>query len=303
MQIVDSGRLDSFVFFADNLFLRDQIRMSGFCHLSYNQSLIVLALIFSGVSLGGCTTQQSKLMVSRQSASLKVAGVEKTGNIEIIPIPERLPCQRVCRDEIIALKQKLAEKDELIRNLNAREQDQAQVLQETASEISRTKNKLHRLATQPEAASKIAEVEIAINAARQVVLSESDAAFQLLGQRLLEAAMVTYRQKDYSSAMNHAAQSGELIDAITNPARKMLESQDATLVFRISIPLLATRTTSLRADPNDHSRVISILKKDTPLIATAYNGNWLRVQIRDNLSGWIHGQSVDVRIDDQNFQK
>lgn len=277
--------------------------MSGFCHLSDKQSLIMLVLIFSGVSLGGCTTQQFKPMVPRQSAGLKAASAEKTGNTEIIPIPEKLPCQRVCRDEIIALKQKLAEKDELIRNLNAREQDRAQVLQETTSEISRTKNKLHRLATQPEAASKIAEVEIAINAASQTAFDESDTVFQLLAQRLLDAAMVAYRQKDYSRAMNHAAQSGELIDAITNPARKMLESQDATLVFRISIPLFSTRTISLRADPTDHSRVISLLKKDTPLTATAYNGNWLRVQVGDDLSGWIQSQSVNVRVDGQNFQK
>ncbi len=277
--------------------------MSGFCHLSDKQSLIILVLIFSGVSLIGCTAQQPKPLVLRQSAGPKLAGAKKARNIEVIPIPEKLPCQRVCRDEIIVLKQKLAEKDELIRDLNAREQDRAQVLQETASEISRTKNKLHRLATQPEAASKIAEVEIAINATRQAALSESDAAFQFLAQRLLDAAMVAYKQKDYSGAMNYAAQSGELIDAIANSARKMLESQDATLVFRISIPLLATRTISLRADPNDRSRVISLLKKDTPLIATAYNGNWLRVQIRDGLSGWIQSQSVDVRIDDQNFQK
>ena len=277
--------------------------MSGFCHLPDKPSLIMLVLIFSGVSLGGCTTQQSRSMVPKQSAGLKATNAGKTGNIEVIPIPEKLPCQRTCRDEIIALKQKLAEKDELIRNLNAREQDHAQVLQETTSEISRTKNKLHRLATQPEAASKIAEVEIAINAARQAVFDESDAVFQLLAQRLLDAAMVAYRQKDYSGAMNHAAQSGELIDAIANPARKALESQDATLIFRISIPLLVTRTISLRADPTDHSRVIGSLEKDTPLTATAYSGNWLRVQTRDDLSGWIQSQSVDVRVDSQNFQK
>lgn len=247
--------------------------------------------------------QRSKPVVPRQSAGLVVTDAEKTDDIVVIPIPEKLPCQRICQDEIMALKLKLAEKDEIIRNLNAREQDRAQVLQETASEISRAKNKLHRLATQPEAASKIAEVEIAINTAKHTVLSESDTTFQVLGQRLLEAATIAYKKKDYSGAMNHAAQSCELIDAITNPTRKMMESQDATFVFRISIPLFTTRTISLRADPNDHSKMITLLKKDTSLNATAYNGDWLRVQVRDDLSGWIQSQSVNVRVDGQNFQK
>ena len=272
--------------------------MPGFCHLSDKQSLIMLVLIFSGVSLGGCAIQQTQPLVPRQSVDFKAENAE---NIEIIPIPEKLPCQRICRDEIMVLKQKLAEKDELIRNLNAREQDQAQVLQETASEISRAKNKLHRLATQPEAASKIAEVEIAINAIRQTIPDESDTTFQLLAQHLLDAAMAAYRQKDYSSAMNYAAQSSELVDAIANSTRKALEFQDATLVFRIPISLLVTRTISLRADPNDHSRIIGSLEKNTPLTATAYNGNWLRVQTGDDLSGWIRSQSVDVRVDGRNF--
>lgn len=276
--------------------------MPRFCHSQDKQLLTVLILISVGSGLGGCASHsQQKPFVSRQSIDLKSANAEKTEKIEIIPIPEKLPCHRLYQDEIVFLKQTLAERNELIRNLSARELDQAQALQETASEISRAKNKLHRLATQPETASKIAEVEVAMAALKQTGLSEADVAFQFLAQRLLDAAMGAYKQKDYSNAMNHAAQSGEFIDAITSSTRRNLESQDAALPFRAPILLLVVQAGSLRTDPDSHSKVIGLLKKNTPLTATAYHGNWLYVQTKDNLSGWIRSLSVDIQINDRNF--
>ncbi|MXS81180.1 SH3 domain-containing protein [Nitrosomonas sp. GH22] len=278
--------------------------MPRFCQSQDKQLLTVLILISVGSGMGGCASYlQQKPLVSRQSINLKSANAEKTEKMEIIPIPEKLPCHRLYQEEIVVLKQMLEERDELIRKLNARELDQVQALQETASEISRAKHKLHRLATQPETASKIAEVEVAMAALKQTRQSEADIAFQSLAQRSLDAAMEAYRQKDYSNAMNHAAQSGEFIDAISNSARRNLESQDAVLSFHAPILLLVTQDSSLRTDPDSHSKVISLLKKNTHLTATSYHGNWLHVQTKDNLSGWIQSLSVDIQINDQNFEK
>lgn len=278
--------------------------MSRFHNIPDRSSFAALILVSAGVSLGGCVTHQpAKPPVSRQSADLKPAGTGKTERIDVVPIPEKPPSQRILRDEIASLKQKLAEKDELIQNLNAREQDRAQILQKTAGEMSRAENKLHRLATQPEAASKIAEVEIAVHAAKLVSFSESEATLQSLAQRFLDAATTAYEQKNYSAAMNHAAQSGELIDAITNPTRKMFVSQDAPLAFRITVPLLTTKAINLQAEPNHQAKAITSLKRNTPLTATAYHDNWLQVQTMNDLSGWIQSQAVDIRANWQSFQE
>lgn len=287
---------------------RDLTKMSKWRYYLVNKQLsVVLILIFAEVWLGGCAAHsqlKSKSFVPKQAIRPKSVDVERVAGIEAAPIPEKLPCHRQYQDEIIALKQALAEKDELIRNLSVRELDQTQVLQETASEIGRAKNKLHRLATQPEAASKIAEVEVAMTVFKQTELRGSaDTVFQFLARGLLNAAMAAYEQKDYSGAMNYAAQSSELIDVVTNPARKKLESQDVVSSFRIPILLLVTRTGNLQVDPDSNSTVISLLKKNTPLTASAYYGNWFRVQTADNLSGWIQNQTVDIQINDPSFGK
>src|SRR5690606_36967388 len=115
----------------------------------------------------------------------------------------------------------------------------------------------------------IAEVEVAMTVFKQTELRGSaDTVFQFLARGLLNAAMAAYEQKDYSGAMNYAAQSSELIDVVTNPARKKLESQDVVSSFRIPILLLVTRTGNLQVDPDSNSTVISLLKKNTPLTAS-----------------------------------
>lgn len=284
---------------------RDLVKMPKWlCRLPSKRLLVTLVLIFTGIELSGCATHSpSKLKpsISKQVAKSKLSNVESISEIEIIPIPEKLPCYRQCQDEIMALKRALAERDALIRNLNIRELGQAQALQETTSEISRAKNKLYRLATQPEAASKIAEVEVAMTTLEQTGSKESDAVFQFLARGLLNAAMVAYEQKDYGNAMNYAAQSSELIDVIANPARQKLESQDTVSSFHIPILLMVTQPSNLQTDPNSRSKVISLLKKNTPLTAIGYYGDWLRIQTINNLSGWIKNQVVDVQINSPSF--
>jgi hypothetical protein len=272
----------------------------------------MIVLLLSSIFLGGCVTySQKKSLATGQVVKPKL---EKT---EIIPIPKKLPCQRLYQDEIIHLKQMIAEKDELIQHLTVLELekdeliqylierglDQAQALQETASEISRAKNKLHRLATQPEAASKIAEVEVAMATLKRTELSKPDEIFRSLAQELLGAAMVAYAQKNYSSVMNYAAQSYELIGAIISSPRKSSGLRDIPLSFSTPISLLVTQNSQLRLDPNSDSRIIGPLKKSTSLVATAYRGDWFYVQTTDSLSGWVKNSVVDVQVNNRNYEK
>jgi len=273
-------------------------------YLSNKQLSTVLILVCAGIGLGGCAVHpQPKPFVPEQLTKPKSTNMEKMNRVESIPVPEKLPCHRLYQDEITALKQMLTERDEVIRNLSVRELDRTQALQETASEINRAKNKLHRLATQPEAASRIAEVEVAIAAFKQAELGESDTVFRFLAQSLLNAAMAAYEQKDYSNVMNYTAQSSELINVIANRARKNLELQDGVSSFRVPILLLVTQASNLRIGPDSSSKIISLLKKNTPLTAIAYYGNWLHIQTAANLSGWIENQAIGIQINDPGFRK
>jgi len=94
------------------------------------------------------------------------------------PISQHETCEAQQR-EIERLQQQLAEKEVLIRNLNARQQDQAKALQETTSQVTRDQVRLRRLATQPGAASPIAEAEVAMASLKS---SQITSPAQLLGK-------------------------------------------------------------------------------------------------------------------------
>ena len=117
-----------------------------------------LIIVLTAVGVIGCVNQKPK----PSATPLTEISIPDEPSSITIPIPEKLPCIKQHQAEISRLKKLLAEKDKLIQMHQAREQEHALILNKTTSEVSRTQVKLHRLATRPGAASKIAEVEVTI---------------------------------------------------------------------------------------------------------------------------------------------
>ncbi|MFZ1546774.1 MAG: SH3 domain-containing protein [Candidatus Nitrotoga sp.] len=191
----------------------------------------------------------------------------------------------------------MTEKDVLIRNLNARQQDQAKALQESTSKVTRDQVMLRRLATKPGAASSIAEAEVAIASLK---LSQVTAPEQTLqAQRLLDAATASYAKGNYGTTMDHAAQTREFIEMVKdNHSRKALDQRLAMVAFNIPIPLRAKSNVNLRRKPYGNAARLITLKKDSALTAKAYLGDWLQVQTSDMRSGWVLNTLVEVRVGD-----
>lgn len=213
-----------------------------------------------------------------------------------VPIPEQLPCFKQHQAEILRLKKIIAEKDELIRMYKIRQQDLTQVLTETTSEASRAQTKLHRLATLPGTASKIAEVEVVLKNLDQNQLTESDQQLIKQVQRLLDAATTAYERNDYTNAMNYAVQSQSLLEMITNSNRKLSDSQQTIISLRTPVLLYTTKKIDLYIEPSDQAVILNTLVESATLTANAYQGNWLRVQTDDGQLGWILNTQVEARI-------
>ena len=212
------------------------------------------------------------------------------------PIPPHDPCEGQQR-EIERLQQQLVEKEVLIRNLNARQQDQAKALQETTSQVTRDQMRLRRLATQPGAASAIAEAEVAMASLKPSQITAPAQTVQ--AQRLLAAATASYAKGNYGIAMDHAAQTREFIEMVKdNRTRKASDPRFAMVPFNIPIPLRAKSNINLRREPFGSAVKVAALKKDSALTAQAYLGDWLHVQTSDEHSGWVLNTQVEVRVGD-----
>lgn len=218
---------------------------------------------------------------------------------EIIPPPIDPPKPEAnteienLRNQIAQLESIITEKDELIRNQQIRQQNQAQALREVNKEATRTQVKLHRLATKPGTASAIAETEVVLAQLKQSKIPANEQILQIQAQQLLETASKLYEKNQYATAMNYVAQAKQLISSLTDPARKRINIENnMPLEFHAPIKLTTRSSAHLRNAPNNQAKILTTLKKDTSVTAIASQGSWFRVQINDS-EGWIHNTLLE----------
>lgn len=212
---------------------------------------------------------------------------------EIVPPPIDPPIPAATyelenfKNQIAHLEQVIAEKDELIKNQQIKQQNQAQALREVNKEATRAQVKLHRLATKPGTASAIAETEVALAHLKQMKISANEQIIQIQAQHLIETASGLYEKDQYAAAMNYVAQAKHLISSQTDPRHKRINMENnMPLEFHAPIKLSTRSAAHLRSAPSNQAKVLTTLKKDTPVAAIASQGSWFRVQINGN-EGWI----------------
>jgi Bacterial SH3 domain len=210
--------------------------------------------------------------------------------------------QRVIEEQqqnIKELELQLTKKNAEIRQRGIREKEQDQVIEATGQEITRTQIKLHRLATRSSSASLIAEAEVAMNALNRQSDRPFDEQLKTQAQQLLDAAGLSFSQDDYAAATQYASQSIDFINMTVASNREI--TNRPTVVFSLPIRLQTTANVNLRQIPGTHASVKTVLKKGAFLTATAYQGNWLRVQTENNTQGWVSNTLIKVLTTDNAF--
>jgi hypothetical protein len=210
--------------------------------------------------------------------------------------PVCAPCE-VPHAEIARLQQELANREAELRDLRSQQRDQVKALQESAKQVERAKVKLRRLATQAAAASYIAEVEVALAAARLAQGAGSRASLLAMAQEILDSSAAPFAQGDYGAAMDLAAQAEQMLatlpDAPVRPAARVRATPKRP--FDAAILLQVTIDSNLRRQPRGNAPVITVLKAGTPVVAQAYRNNWLRVETADGRTGWVYQSLLTAR--------
>ena len=200
--------------------------------------------------------------------------------------------------EIGRLQNLLTEKEAQLRAQQVRQQEQAKMLQKTINRAAHAQVKLRRLATRPAAASTIAEVEVAMENLKSSPVAESERVVQAQAQRLVNAAVASYVEDNYVAAMDYAAHARGFIDMIRNNRKfKLSDPRRVTTSFEVPIPLRTTVNSNLRQKPGLRAAILDVLKKNSTLIAEAYQGDWLQVQTADGQSGWVLNMLVETQVD------
>jgi hypothetical protein len=213
-----------------------------------------------------------------------------------VPEPTCPSCDEQNR-EIARLRQELAGREAELHDLRTSQREQVKVIQESTREVTRAKVKLRRLATQAEAASYIAEVEVALESARASRGAATTSPLLELAQAMITSTAAPFAQADYGTAMDRAAQAEQLIAVVADDqARSRSRAQvSGEVLLQVSIPLRVTVAGHLRRQPRHNAPVASVLKKDSPVVARAFKGSWLRVETEGGPSGWVEQSQLGAR--------
>ena len=161
-------------------------------------------------------------------------------------------------------------------------------LEETRQEVVRAMAKLQTLASRAEAASAIAEAEVALQplmaAPGQTTPPEANQARSLLRESSAE-----FDKENYGGALYLANQS----KAMAGAARGRLSAGDrgaqrpGETAFALPISLKASGRGNVRAGPGTGSRIEFAVEPGDDLIGYSYVDEWIRIGAEDGRSGWI----------------
>ena len=175
----------------------------------------------------------------------------------------------------------LLEKEAQVEQLETR-------LADTRDEVVRTMAKLQTAASRAEAASGVAEADVALQSLRSTAGSS----------QLPELAQVTRMVRQSSSEFNKQNFGGALYLAtqaklLANAARARLSSGDretareGETVFAIPIRLKATTRGNVRGGPGTSYPVMYSLDQGDEVTAFAYEEDWVRIADDQGRAGWI----------------
>jgi hypothetical protein len=204
--------------------------------------------------------------------------------------PRVVPTVRAEQDRRISrLELALLEKTAQVEELQAR-------LDEAREEVVRAMAKLQTLASRAEAASGMAEAEVAIQPLR-ARSSQQNAPEAGQAVRLLREAAAEFNQENYGGALYLAAQAKALAAAGTGrlSARERGSDRPGEKPFAVPIPLKALGSGNVREAPATTAPVAFAVESGDSLTGYSYVEDWVRIGDEMGRGGWIFRKLIGRR--------
>ena len=193
--------------------------------------------------------------------------------------------QRAARLELKALEQEAQ-----IAELQSR-------LDDARREVVRAMAKLQSLATRAEAASGMAEAEIALQGLRSANGNNSPSPEYGQASALLQLATTEFDQQNYGGALYLANEAKNVAAAGRGRAAgdDRTAMQKGEVPFALPLKLETTGRANVREGPGASFKVVFTLEASVPIVAYSYVDQWLRIKDDSSRSGWIHQTLIDRR--------
>lgn len=216
------------------------------------------------------------------------------------PKPEtaaRPPARRVVRETVTVkdpelerrvaeLELRLLEKESQVEELKTR-------LDDTRGEVVRTMAKLQTVASRAEAASGMAEAEIALQSLKGS--SGQSAAEVSEVTRLVRESTAEFNKANYGGALYLAGQAKALAGVSRGRVSQAGAARNGETLFATPVRLKSTGRGNVREGPGTSYSVAFSLDGGTVLTGYSYVDEWIRVSDDNGRSGWIFRSLVTRR--------
>lgn len=197
------------------------------------------------------------------------------------------------------LEQRIARLELRLLEREAQLEDVQTKLDDARHEVVRAMAKLQTLATRAEAASGLAETEVALQSLRTAVGPQGTPEVTQAAQ-LLELATAEFNKSNYGGALYLANQAKSMVAAGRErvPAGAHGSLRPGEVLFALPLRLQTTGRGNVREGPGATFGVVFTAAPGTPLVGYSYVDQWVRVSDDAGHSGWIFQSLVGRRQQD-----
>ena len=202
-------------------------------------------------------------------------------------VARQTAANRELKEEVATLQLRLLEKETQNRELQKK-------LDEAIQEVVRAKAKLHSLESKAEAASVIAEAEVALKALKANAGEEAGSEVTQ-AEQLLKMSAREFKKENYGGALYVTGQAKSLIKIgeARIRGRGKIPMRAGEVPFALPVPLQVRSTSNIREGPGLGFKVLFALGKGTPLVGYSYKDEWVRIKDENGRGGWIFHMLVD----------
>jgi len=195
-------------------------------------------------------------------------------------VPPRPPRDTALEQRVARLELRLLERDAQVEELQAR-------LDEARQEVVHAMAKLQTIASRAEAASAIAEAEIAVQALRAGAASPP-ATDQAQATTLLQQGSAEFAKQNYGGALYLANQAKRVAGAgksVGGEGHAPLHAGE--LPFAVPVRLQAIARGNVREGPGGGYKVAFTVDAGAALTGYSYADQWVRIADETGRAGWI----------------
>ena len=246
-------------------------------------ALPFLSILLAGVAGAACSSGNKPATTTPSPNNATRTPPRTTVVRETVTVADPAMAQRVSRLEI-----RLLERDAQIEELQTR-------LDDTRREFVRTLARLQTSTSRAEAASGIAEAEVALQSLRSA--SGADGAGVSQVSQLVQEGSAEFNKQNFGGALYLASQAKMLA---TTYRTRPTEGRGAALrpgetAFAIPVPLKATTRANIREGPGTNFPLVFSVETGDALAGLSYVNDWIRVTDDAGRTGWVSRTLVGKR--------